>query len=1812
MSATEIQAGLENFSLSLNCAAILNLVAQQNSRALIRQIELTAGAELAASQLQIQVEPACFKALQLTVSPMAAEQTLLLEYPLLDYDLTMLQELMADSTAQIKLQWSDADGQVLATVQQQIELLNPATWAGQQQALELLGGFCLGSASALEPLVQQVEQDLAQNQQNRSADQPAPAIEIQRIEALWHTLLEQEIGFESSAENYVQTGQAIRLPKQLLTEKKATSLDSGLLLAALIESMGMDPLIVLEQQHSYVGVWLIESPLLKPVLEDLSVLKQQVELGHLFLIDISLMSQKSSFARAENTALSLLTAPPSSQKFKFALDIRQCRLADIPPLRIRTEQDLFIADAEFTTTTDAAANGVEPHNPRVSRWLRGLLDLSLRNKMLNFKDNRFSIPLSCHHRQLSALEDALHQQQGFAFRSLESLQQPSLQIRDVLNGNQDEALNDDLDDGLDVGLDGLTDGLNEEQENDTHQSVVPTQAQQIEQHFQQNRLISRLEPDQLDKRLVEIFRGSRTALEEGGANTLFLAIGFLEWKESAQSTRVYKAPLLLIPVRLTRETAKTGYKVFSYDDEPRFNDTLLQLLKQDFQLDIAGLSPLPMDAAGVDVNRVLQRVQHAIADLQGWSVKAEAVLGQFSFAKYLMWLDLSSRVEQLKHQAVVKHLIETPRDAFAQQAAFPQAKDLDIDYPPATVFTPLSADSSQLAAVMSATLGRTFILSGPPGTGKSQTITNMIAQCLADQKTVLFVSEKMAALDVVYRRLSQMGLEHLCLELHSAKAQKMQVLDQLRVRVQTYQQALASQQSATAGQLATDVVVATGSNPQNDLIERSHDSSAALAWKACAAQLSDSRTELNQQVAVLHQAHPIGWSLFSAMSEELKHRHLLQLRFPDVDIRQLTAQQREQFSTLLQQAAHSRMMLSDTQLQSLAGFGEGLTQAVWSVAWQDQYLMLQQQLPTQIEQVLQQIAAWQQAFAWPVKNQLGQLKSDVETLTAIVDQLYDHDAQAIDLSLLALLITIDGNLIQQAQQQVSELEQLRQQLVSHYQADIYQADLKQLAFKWREAEAKLWPFSWFSKFQLRNLMRTYLDHSQQAAARPTALAVAHDLPILQKIQILETQFQQRAEQLAQSLQGYWQGEQSDWMLFGQLLGHWQQITQALAKQHAEQISAQAMAEPPEQVPFSIDSIQLLKALQFSQKHPLDAVQQAFDTLQQAVGLLLPDQLNLDALSSQSAAQTYHHWSFSDLLARQQQLQMQRAAWRHWLNWQVQKQQLKLVGLGPLAQHLSAVVLDATAAEDLLQVNLARHFIADQFEQYPGLNLFNHLQHEQQIDRFIQQDASHQQLASQEIIQRRNAMLVQQHQQNNKPEWALLHKELNKKRRHIPVRELIRQIPNIMPGLKPCLLMSPLSVAQYLDSEAKFDLVIFDEASQIPVWDAIGALARGQQSIIVGDQKQMPPTNFFNKADADEEIDEDITEDLESILDECIAAQLPELALTWHYRSRFESLIQFSNQRFYQGELLTFPAPVLKDHAVQLHLVNGVYDKGNSRTNLIEAQAIVAFMLQHLQTQLGQVQPLTLGVVTFNMNQQKLIEDLLDQALSQAPELENLAKAGLEPLFVKNLENVQGDERDIILFSITYAADQQGRLAMNFGALNRVGGQRRLNVAITRARQALHVFSSLAPEQIDLSRSNSEGVRDLKDFLVFARSGQLEIAAQQHGNSKQAMLDYLATQLADLGWKFDLAVGCGQGSVDLAIYDATKANQYIAGLLIDGENYAKAATARDREQLRPLVLRGLGWTLLPIWSIDWWLEPEANLAKLNTQLQQLQQAEQQRA
>jgi hypothetical protein len=446
------------------------------------------------------------------------------------------------------------------------------------------------------------------------------------------------------------------------------------------------------------------------------------------------------------------------------------------------------------------------------------------------------------------------------------------------------------------------------------------------------------------------------------------------------------------------------------------------------------------------------------------------------------------------------------------------------------------------------------------------------------------------------------------------------------------------------------------------------------------------------------------------------------------------------------------------------------------------------------------------------------------------------------------------------------------------------------------------------------------------------------------------------------------------------------------------------------------------------------------------------------------------------------------------------------------------------------------------------------------------------------------------------EMQLIDKEYNKKRRHLPVRRLLASLPVSVRALTPCLLMSPQSVAQYLPVDcAPFDLVIFDEASQIQSADAVGALARGRKAVVVGDNKQLPPTDFFmKKVDTDDDEDEGDGKPLDSILQDCKNVGFPQVDLEWHYRSRHESLISFSNRRYYGGSLVTFPSADASGEAVSFVKVDcAVYDRGASRTNEVEAEAVVKDVVTLLRSPKALRDGFSVGVVTFNAPQQELIENILERERLKDPSLERFFDDTLdEPVIVKNLENIQGDERGYIYFSVGYGPDRTGKMNLNFGPLNKLGGERRLNVAITRARLGIKVFASFVPDAIPDDPKQPAGVTDLRDFMRYAASGG-KYAGTGQGDGQDAwtgpsdFIAFVAEGLKRFGWEVDLALGDSRFRIDLAVKDPDDPARYLAGIECDGESFRNAATAVDREILRGEVLAGLGWNTIRIWSMEWW-------------------------
>ena len=451
--------------------------------------------------------------------------------------------------------------------------------------------------------------------------------------------------------------------------------------------------------------------------------------------------------------------------------------------------------------------------------------------------------------------------------------------------------------------------------------------------------------------------------------------------------------------------------------------------------------------------------------------------------------------------------------------------------------------------------------------------------------------------------------------------------------------------------------------------------------------------------------------------------------------------------------------------------------------------------------------------------------------------------------------------------------------------------------------------------------------------------------------------------------------------------------------------------------------------------------------------------------------------------------------------------------------------------------------------------------------------------------------------------ALIQLEIAKQKKHLPIRKLMNRAGKALQQLKPCFMMSPLSVSQFVPLDGiKFDVVIIDEASQMRPEDAIGAILRGKQVVVVGDPKQLPPTSFFDKENQSEDDDDDSI-DTESILDLGLQQFGRPRRLLWHYRSRCARLIAFSNQQFYDDELMLFPSPGVNGSSLKSHYIAGRYQP-TAGVNPIEAKAIAKaaaeFMLSNPK--------LSLGIVALNRAQRDMINDELELLMRENPkisEYQSQWENTIEPFIIKNLEMIQGDERDVIFISTVYGPDHKNCMYQRFGPINGKFGWRRLNVLFTRAKLGIEVFTSMHPSDVKVDNQSSRGVRALRDYLEYASTFQLPrgIATGKLPDSDFEIS--IASVLQSAGYSIEPQVGVSGFFIDIGVLDTKNNGQFLVGIECDGKTYHSSRSARDRDRLREEVLKKLGWRLIRVWSTDWFSNPRREAAKLLEQVRALE-------
>lgn len=1924
----------------------LNLADFQNSVPALHELAIVNQTQFPFSELTITVtsEPAFVKPRTWNIDTVGAGET----YHIVDLDVQLDGSLLSrlteaePATLLFKLQSRKDPETTIARHEPVVQLLARNQWGGIGYAPEMVAAFVQPNDPAVDHVLKAAASAMQASGKSGSIDGYTHGAKRawELASGIWTAVIQRKLHYALPPASFEHSGQKVRSPGQILDAGLATCLDLTLLFASCLEQAHLNPLLIFTHGHAFVGLWLRDEEFSTAVVDDITAVRKRLQLQEMLVFETTLAAQGHpvSFSQAIAQGNRQLSEE-QDDKFELVVDVKRARMSRIKPLALAqavADQAPPIDGLEVVATLEDAPDMLDEvvqevptaeldQKDRLARWQRKLLDLSLRNALLNFKAGKKALQLDV---AAPALEDALAEGQTLKLLPSHDL----MQGRDPRSQQLHEA-----------------------------RSLEDLRRAHASDALKRREVFIRLEEQELDGRLVDLYRGARNALQEGGANTLFLALGFLVWTRPDKPDHRVKAPLILLPVILDRKSARSGFSLRAHDDEPRFNPTLVEMLRQDFQLELGvPMGDLPRDDAGLDIAGIWKRVRAAIKDIRGWEVSEDVVLSMFSFAKYLMWKDLAERTDDLRKSPVVAHLIDTPREPYLSAVPFPEARRLDVDYTPQQVFSPLPADSSQLSAVMAAARGKDFVLIGPPGTGKSQTIANLIAQCLAEDKRVLFVAEKIAALDVVYRRLREVGLGEFCLELHSNKTRKLDVLAQL----------------------------------QKSWESRAED---AADWEAKAQQLGRIREQLSTYVDRLHHRHCNGLTVYRAIGSVVGGEGIPDLRFS-------WSSPREHDEAAL---AALREMTGRLQANAIAVGPQSLAlgplapvyRTDWSARWQQEMVCsakalmeacdhlvatsrrLCEQLgfdaPVLLRQVRSSLGIIAKALpqaagkAWsfcalPQSDELcAELKAGSELLArhreltarmspAWSPALQSKLRQAMDLldqyrreyaALGAAWPTAVSEELQRGIKCIEEIARLRDGLSVKYSSGVTQLNVTLLQREWAKADKSFWPMSWLGKRKVRSAMEAVIEGTGEPR-------VAEDLDALVRIRSLRGEVGELNPGAA--VEGLWAGENTRtdyarsaiqanaallaararrsfsldgltpaaegycgdrWVVEVKRLKNLQDLDRRLAdcaslteasdglwRGHETDVDLLRAA-----LAFEHERLCLKDRGSLQAGHPEVAegrcgprVRQAFSTLQdraaletQIAGLnavathctgvwsgldtdaeavshalrfhallhaglsgtglaataveairralhgALAERVNelnegaaignaceqmLARLAEFNAAITAFSISagqpdevkrtFADLTPTEiaetaRRLDEAHAGLHAWCAWRNAQAAARDSGLATLVSAIEAGDIEPARVPAAFEVNYARWWLAGAVDEDDVLKRFVSAEHEQRICEFRALDEAFTKVTRQWIRAKLCAGLPSAENLQRNSEWGVLRREITKKRMHLPLRQLLEEIPSVVLRLTPCLLMSPLSIAQYLSPDASsFDIVIFDEASQIPVWDAVGAMARGKQVVMVGDPKQLPPTNFFDRAETSEGDSEDVEGDLESILDECLGASLPTRNLSWHYRSRHESLIAFSNHRYYGGGLVTFPSPVTEDRAVSFHLVSGQYEKGGARINQPEARALVADLVARLKSPGFRQSGLTIGVVTFNSEQQRLIEDLLDAERRKDPGLEPFfSEVELEPVFVKNLESVQGDERDIMYFSITYGPDMSGAVSMNFGPLNRDGGERRLNVAVTRARNELRVFSSLRGEQMDLSRTKAIGVRDLKHFLEFAERGARALAEAHRGSQGDFDSPFeaaVASALSRKGWQVHTQIGASSFRIDLGVVHPDFSGRYLAGVECDGATYHRSATARDRDKLREQVLRGLGWEILRIWSTDWWVNPGGTLERVHARLNDL--------
>ena len=1245
------------------------------------------------------------------------------------------------------------------------------------------------------------------------------------------------------------------------------------------------------------------------------------------------------------------------------------------------------------------------------------------------------------------------------------------------------------------------------------------------------KLATDLTPKELQKRLYYINNQAKTMLQEQGYNILYLAIGFLVWKDKSKPRQKNKAPLVLIPVAMERKKVGESFNLEWTGEDIQTNISLkAKLLEAGIEL-----PNFEFKRYGEVIDHYIASVRRAVSRMDGWEVNSDVALGFFSFTKFVMYNDLNpdawaDNVDLTKNELIQAIFNPAKND----QEAF-REEDIDSQLEYQNMYQVLDADSSQIAAIQDVKAGRNLVVEGPPGTGKSQTIVNLIAELLAEGKSVLFVSEKMAALDVVKDRLTAVGLGKFVLELHSHKTRRKKFLKDLQKATN-----VRAQEPLNIDQ--TIRKLETLRRQLDDYSQIIHK--PVFAVNLSAFQLYGMKESADDHFATKGTIMPL-----------VRFENPESISLKDLDDMKIALENlAELYQTISKENPWSKCAPKSLLPADLREIEMLINDTLFAL---DNFLVERGRV--------------YDIYGIKKPDTLNEFQNSLSAFEIIKSQ----NAELIDGSILKSGAWNNNN--DDAFKLIQELQRYQKYsgILNKFNQSIFQADIDRLIYELRNISNK--KFRFFNNKQHIELVEMYYAYPVSGSIDEILRDLQEAKAVIKIRKNLEAN-----EALGKKYYGaYWHlnADVNDL----KAIAKWMTEFTALVRQGT----------------FSENTIDLMSKDLFDIKPERDLAEY-IDAGEEFVKVLsrLKDKLNPRSkliFKRETGDVPFEAWK-EQLYNWRGQLSSLHL-WSQYLN---TKNALKTSNAKMFVDSIEKRNIKKEDIEALVEGNFADSLLNILFVENHELATFVGELHENRIREFRDLDKKILVLNRKRIYHKLNSNIPKIFGGTENPQAKILAGEFTRKSGHMPVRKLLEKAGGMIKQIKPCFMMSPLSIAQYLDptnEELQFDVVIFDEASQVKPEDALGAFMRGKTAVVMGDTQQLPPTSFFDQmSDAESDEEEATSLDMESILHLC-KLSFPVKMLKWHYRSRHESLITVSNREFYDDDLLVYPSPSHNDPELGLKFhynPNTAYHRGSSSANPLEAEDVADEIFNHFE-KYGDTK--SLGVGTFSVAQKNAILEALEVKRKERPEFEPLFSDNKEErFFVKNLETIQGDERDVILISVGYGFDEDRKMSLNFGPLNQDGGERRLNVLITRAREKCVVFSNFKAYDMKLTANPPYGVKSLKEFLEYAENLTLGTHVGE-AYTHEPFEDAIASFLEENGYTVDRQIGCAGFRVDLAIVDDENPGKYILGITTDGKMYSSSKVARDRDRLREQVLNGLGWKLYHLWSTDWYRNRDLGRKKL---------------